>query len=358
MSEAGNGNDPARTGRHLLLVKTSSLGDVVHTLPALTDAATRGFTFDWVVEEAFTAIARRHPAVRRVIPIGWRRWRSDLVGHRKALRLFHRDLRQTHYPLVLDAQGLLKSAVVSRLARGGRRIGLDWSSAREGAASLFYGDRIAIPRGQHAVDRLRALFAAALDYRLADGAPDFGLQRGQTEQKDPQVGARECLLLHGTTWETKHWPEAMWIELARRLRSDGWRVSLPWGNPHEAARAARIAAGAPGTVVLDALSLDGLIDHMAGAELAVGVDSGLSHLAAALSVPTVVLYGSTDAALTGCRGARVSNLQSPFACAPCLRRTCSYRGAAEIWNGEPVVPACYARLTPDDVWSSIERLLA
>ena len=341
----------------VLLIKMSSLGDVVHALPAVTDAAAHGFSFDWVVEEAFAAIPARHPAVHRVIPIAWRRWRKKLSLHGAALGQFRRSLRETSYPLVLDAQGLLKSAVVSRMVKAENRAGFDSSSAREGAASLFYGRRIRVAREQHAVDRLRQLFAAVLDYPLGDSPPDFGLTDTGQNQTAKQTSSRECLLLHGTTWETKHWPEPMWIELARRLAADDWRINLPWGDALERDRAARIAAAVPGAVVLDALSLEALIERMSGAGLAVGVDSGLSHLAGALGVPAVVLYGSTDAALTGARGARVSNLQARFACAPCLSRTCAYRGAEVHRGGLRVVPACYAGLTPDDVWQSISKLL-
>ena len=215
----------------------SSLGDVVHALPALTDAAAHGFSFDWVVEEAFAAIPARHPAVHRVIPIAWRRWRKNLSVHGAALGQFRRSLRETSYPLVLDAQGLLKSAVVSRMVKAGYRVGFDSSSAREGCGQPFLWQTHRVARGQHAVDRLRQLFAAALDYPLGDSPPDFGLTDTGQNQTAKQTSSRECLLLHGTTWETKHWPEAMWIELARRLAADDWRISLPWGDALE--RAAR-----------------------------------------------------------------------------------------------------------------------
>jgi heptosyltransferase I len=150
----------------VLVVKMSSLGDVVHALPAVSDAATalasRDITFDWVVEEAFAAIPSRHPAVAEVLPIAWRRWRGDLRAHRPALQSFVRRLRGRRYDVVLDAQGLVKSAAVTALARGGVKAGLSRRSAREAAAAWAYGRRIVVPREQHAVDRLRQLFASAL----------------------------------------------------------------------------------------------------------------------------------------------------------------------------------------------------
>ncbi|MCB1684528.1 MAG: lipopolysaccharide heptosyltransferase I, partial [Pseudomonadales bacterium] len=308
-----------------------------------------------VVEEAFAGIPARHPAVRRVLPIAWRRWRRGLYANRADLAQFRRELRERDYSLILDAQGLLKSAAVTLLARGRRKSGFDWASAREGAASLFYGSRHPVRRQQHAVDRLRQLFAAAIGYRMTDAEPRFAI--GDSRNGKGDRAQRECVLLHGTTWTSKHWPEPMWTELARRLSERGFAVRLPWGNGEEQARAGRIAAGLPGVEVLDAMTIDTLIDRLSAAALAVGVDSGLSHLAAALGVPTLTLYGSTDATLTGARGARASNLQASFPCAPCLRRDCGYRGAAQHWQGRTVVPACYARLAPEEIWPAIERLV-
>ncbi len=334
----------------VLLVKMSSLGDVVHALPAVTDAARHGVVFDWVVEEAFAAIPALHPAVRRVWPIGWRRWRKSLRADGAELRRFFRHLRQERYDLILDAQGLLKSAAVTLAARGDRRAGLSFTAAREPLAAFAYGQRAAVPKGQHAVDRLRQLFAGSLGYVAPSDAPAFGLKRAAE-----QTSSRTAVLLHGTTWESKHWPEAMWQALAGQLRTDGWRLALPWGNDVERARAEHLAASP--AEVLPAMDLDELTGQLAAAQLVVGVDSGLSHLAGALGVPTVVLYGSTSAELTGVRGARVRSLASDLACAPCLARRCHYRGVPERWRDEPVTPPCYARLAPETVFESARELV-
>ncbi|MEM8765875.1 MAG: lipopolysaccharide heptosyltransferase I [Pseudomonadota bacterium] len=334
----------------VLLVKMSSLGDVVHALPAVTDAARQGVVFDWVVEEAFAAIPALHPAVREVWPIAWRRWRKNLRAEGPELGAFVQRLRGKRYDLILDAQGLLKSAAVTLAARGGSRAGLSFTAAREPLAAFAYGNRAAVPKGGHAIDRLRALFAASLGYKLPTDAPSFGLSPGASA-----TSTRTAVLLHGTTWESKHWPETMWRALAEALRADGWRLLLPSGNDQERARAERLAAEP--AEVLPAMSLDGLIGQLAEARLVVGVDSGLSHLAGALDIPTVVLYGSTSARLTGVRGTRVQSLASDFACAPCLARRCRYSGPPEHWQDEPVEPPCYARLAPDRVFESARKLV-
>lgn len=335
----------------VLVVKMSSLGDVVHTLPAVTDARNAlggDVTFDWVVEEAFAAIPRRHPAVAEVLPIAWRRWRRRVLEDRRELAGFCTSLRSRRYDLVLDAQGLYKSAAVTRLARSTSTAGLDRRSAREAGAALAYHRRVAVPRGQHAVDRVRQLFAGALDYPLPAGPPEFGIEQ-------PLAGdsgaAPRCLLLHGTTWPSKHWPERFWRDLAERAAAGGYDVWLPWGDEAEGERAERIARGTPARV-LPRRPIGELIDELSTASLVVGVDSGLAHLCAALGVPTLVLYGSTSSRLTGCRGARVRNVQADFPCAPCLSRVCRYRGPVQTWQGEPVEPACYAMLPPDAVWAA------
>ncbi|MDZ7668512.1 MAG: lipopolysaccharide heptosyltransferase I [Gammaproteobacteria bacterium] len=341
----------------ILLVKMSSLGDVVHTLPGLSDAAAalgdRGLTVDWVVEEAFAPIARRHPAVADVVPIAWRTWRRDLWDSRTALNTFRQRLRARHYDLILDAQGLLKSAAVTALARGSVTAGLSRQSAREPAAALFYQRRLAVPRGIHAVERIRRLFAAALNYPLPDAAPDFGI--APRNAAADQGAIPRCLLLHGTTWDSKHWPVRFWCDIAARAAGAGMEVVLPWGDATERQRAEAIAQGTAARV-LSRQSLDELADTIATAALVIGVDSGLAHLSAALAVPTVVIYGATSSTLTGCRGARVHNLQADFPCSPCLSRQCTYRGPQQTWQGAAVVPACYSRVPPERVWQAATEL--
>jgi heptosyltransferase-1 len=334
----------------VLLIKMSSLGDVVHTLPAVSDAAAHGVRFDWVVEEAFTAIPARHPAVERVIPIAWRRWRRQLWRHRAQLRAFAEGLRESHYDLVLDAQGLIKSATVTALARGAAKAGLARTAAREPLAALAYDRPIDVPRDAHAIERLRTLFAGALGYPAPqpDSPLDYGIGRS-----GPVL--RRCVLLHGTTWASKHWPEPFWLELARRARGAGYEVALPAGNAAELERAGAIAA-AVGGAVWDRLPLDEVMARLAESTLAIGVDSGFAHLAAALEVPTLALYGSTDSRLTGCRGLRVQSLQAEFACAPCLARTCGYRGPPLTWQGQRVEPPCFASLPPERVWQAAADL--
>lgn len=345
----------------VLLIKTSSLGDVIHTLPALTDAsrAIPGIRFDWVVEEGFAEIPSWHPAVDRVIPVAIRRWRKNLWQTFKngEWRRFKASLRERNYDLVIDAQGLLKSAWLTRYVKA-PVAGLDRDSVREPLASRFYSRRLAVGRGQHAVERLRQLFAVALGYDLPPGLGDYALRREQWRHDQP--AAPFVLFLHGTTWATKHWPEIYWRELAERLGHAGIEVRLPWGNPAEQARAQRIAAGLKNAVVLPKLNLAGVAGVLAQARACVAVDTGLGHLAAALDVPTISLFGPTNPGLTGAYGKGQSHLASDFPCAPCMSKKCTYQPTPEDqrrFDLKREWPLCFTRLNPERVASRLSAVL-
>jgi heptosyltransferase-1 len=335
----------------VLIIKTSSLGDVLHTLPAVTDAAIHvpGIRFDWVVEETFVEVPGWHAAVDGVIAVAIRRWKRRPFH---VLRLGEpqaavKQLRKQKYDRIIDAQGLVKSAVISRFARG-PRYGLDRSSAREPLAARAYNRAFPIPRQQHAVARVRQLFAAALGYETPMTRPDYGIRERFAAQQ-----RQSCLVfLHGTTWSTKHWPDAYWVELAAMAVANGLQVKIPWGNAAERQRAEKIAAVHRGVEVLPRMQLGELAAVIARASGVVGVDTGLVHLAAALGTPCVTLYGATDPGLIGTVGDAQVHLQASFPCAPCHERKCSYRGAAGVF------PACYGDLPPARVWQTLDDALA
>lgn len=330
----------------LLLVKLSSLGDVVHTFPALTDAAARvpGLTVDWAVEEAFAPVARLHPAVRRTITVPLRRLsRRPLaaVSGGEAMRV-RAALAAEPYDLVIDGQGLMKSAAVAALARGPRH-GFDRASAREGLASLLYGARHHVPEVEHMAVRLRKLFAAALGYRLDDLPADTGLR--------PAPGSLPYLVfLHGTTWPTKTWTLDGWRALAALARASGVEVRLFAHGAEERARAEAIAAGQDNVRLLPPQGLEGIAPEIAGAAGVVTVDTGLGHLAAAYGVPTVGLYGPTNPVLTGLFGPCVTELKARRDCAPCEKARC--RIAPETIEGPP----CLADISAAEVWQALGRL--
>lgn len=338
----------------VLVIKTSSLGDIIHTLPALSDAQKNipDISFDWVVEEAFQEVPAWHPAVNRIIPIALRRWRKHSWNVLKngEIRTFIKTLRQEKYDAIIDAQGLLKSVALTVLARGHERIGLSWQSAREGIASLFYQKRVVVPWEEHAVTRTRVLFAKGLGYNLPDTVADYGIDLSRLPVTQSQNSY--YVFLHGTTWATKHWPEVYWIALAKNVARAGFGIKLLWGNEVEFARANRIQHAVPEAFVApNKYTLSEVTAVLAGALGIVALDTGLGHLAAALGVPTVALFGPTDPKQSGTMGLNQVHLAANFKCAPCYNRICTYTGEKQV------EPACFATLTPEKVFDHLRKAI-
>jgi heptosyltransferase-1 len=281
----------------ILFIKTSSLGDVIHHMPALTEArkARTDARFTWLVEEAFAPLVRLHSAVAEVIPVAWRRWRKSLFAPATFSEIAGnlRAIRAPRYDEIVDSQGLLRTAIIARLARG-RRHGYDTTSIREPLAALFYDVRHSVSRDLHAVERNRILSGLALGY-APQGAPDFGLDRARLASPGPRYG----VLLHATARPGKQWPEAHWIALSHALAGQGIDLVLPWGTDAERARSERIASALPRARVPERAPLDAVARLIAGAQFVVGVDTGLLHLAAALGVPLVAIFAGSKPGLTG-----------------------------------------------------------
>ncbi len=335
----------------VLIVKTSSIGDVIHTFPAVTDAARArpGIRFDWVVEEGLAELPGWHPAVARTVPVALRRWRrrprQGVVGEARALLA---ALRAERYDAVIDAQGLYKSAAIAALARGPVH-GFDTASVRERLAPLAYRHRHRIDRSRHAIDRVRALFAAALGYPLPDGPPDYGLDIAVLPAA--VVPAPYLVFLHGTTWRTKLWPVARWRGLAELAGGAGLAVCVPGPGGADQARAEAIAAGFAHVHIVATPTLAHAGGLIAGAAGVAAVDTGLGHLAAALGVPAVSLYGPTTPHLVGTRGPGQVHLVSELPCAPCRSRSC------RIADDPNAPPPCLAGLDETAVWARLQPLV-
>jgi heptosyltransferase-1 len=328
--------------KRVLIVKTSSMGDVIHTLPAISDACAvfADIEFDWVIEEAFAEIPAWHEKVSRVIPVAIRRWRKNifkLIGSDE-WEIFRSDINKHAYDYVIDAQGLIKSAVLTRFAHG-KIYGYDRQSAREPLASLAYHEKLSVAKNQHAVERTRELFAKALGYEKPDTAPDYGIDRNRF---GAQVEPPYVLFLHGTTRDDKHWPDEYWQTLCRLLCDAGLNVRLPWWSDAEHRRARLIADAHPRAEVLSRTHLAGMATTIACSRAVVAVDTGLGHLAAALAVPTLSLYGSTSPKLVGAYGPNQFHL--------CAQDFTQHR--------EPTVkPTVFAALTPAIVFAKIRDIL-
>lgn len=336
----------------VLVVKTSSIGDVIHTLPALTDArrAIPDIRFDWVIEEELAPICRWHPAVERAVTVAYRRWRyrplQGLLGG--ALAAFRRRLREHRYDAVIDAQGLYKSGVITAFADGVKH-GYDLASCREKLAPLAYDRSYAVPRTQHAILRTRALFAQALGYATPQTPPDYGLDREQFPP--PGLAGPYILMLHGTKWRTKRWAPERWRTLGHLANEAGYRVYVPWLGAGERRRAEAIADAVDAAELLPPVSLERAASVLAGAAGVVAVDTGLAHLAAALSVPAVTLYGATGPARTGTMGPRQEHVVGDMPCVPCRNKICNYTGNA---HGDA---PCLTKVPAEAVWRTLSAAM-
>lgn len=334
----------------VLLVKTSSMGDLIHTFPALTDAmnAIEGIEFHWLVEEAFQDIPTWHPAVSKVILIGLRRWRKNWrkAWQNKEIQQFKRNLRKEQYDLIIDAQGLIKSAIPAFLAKG-KVAGFDKKSIKESLASLLYQNHYTVAKNQHAIFRTRHLFSQIFNYSITQDKVDFGIQiQSQPLNKKPYL-----LFLHGTTWKTKFWPELYWIELCQLMHKKGYVIYFPMVDKTDQMRVEQIIKQAQVGELMKPMGLQAMAESIKGSSGVVGVDSGLAHLTAALNIPAVTLFGATDKNLTGAIGQCQINLQSEFGCSPCLKKECSMDDQHHVY------PPCFQMLPASMVAKTLVDLI-
>lgn len=312
---------------NVLIVKMSSMGDIIQTLPALTDAQ-QTFTdikFDWVIEEAFSEIPAWHSSIGQIIPIAWRRWRKNLftTSFYSEWQQFRQLLRMREYDYIIDAQGLLKSAFVTHMAKG-VHCGYDRKSAREPLASLAYKKAFAVSKPQHAIARTRQLFAAVLHYTLAVEHVDYGIKPSLCVHLPVALAKKYCIFVVNTSKRHKRWPTANWRQLLANMQAAQQHVVIPCGYEHEELYAQSIAAGFSNVTLLSRTTLQQLREIIAQSQTVVSVDTGLAHLAAAIDRPTITLYGPTDVTRIGTVGKQQVHLLS--------KTRCLDIPAADVWK--------------------------
>jgi heptosyltransferase I len=273
----------------ILFIKTSSMGDVLHHMPAVTDARRRfpQARITWVVDELYAPLASLHPAVDEIVPIAVRRWRKRLLELPtwNEVREATAKLRARHYDAVIDTQGLVRTALMTKLI-GGASHGYDADSIREPFAARFYDRTYSVSWDLHVIARNRTLTGLALDY-TPEGEPDYGFDRNYFK---PEAAAPYAILFHATAKTNKEWPEDRWIEIGKSLAARGLEVVLPWGSDTERERSERIAAQVPNARVPERRPIIEVGKLIAGAQLVVGVDTGFLHIAAALGIPVVAVF--------------------------------------------------------------------
>jgi heptosyltransferase-1 len=299
------------TSPKILLVKLSSLGDVLHNLPIVWDLRARlpDAQIDWVVEEGYVHLLEPllsrdgFRGIDRIIPFGLRRWKKNLfrLATWQEFFAFRKILQSTTYDVLIETQGLLKSAIVCSLAKksssaviAGLANATEFSGY-EPLARSFYNQSVQVPTQCHAVDRSRWVMCSALDWSLLDrsDAPQFYPSEFIANiPKSSVIGLRSpyVLCFHSTAREAKRWSNSNWIALGKDLSARGYQVVFPWGNVAENAVSQLLASQISGALVPPAFSIEEAFSVIAGAALTVGVDTGLTHLAAVLNRPTVEIY--------------------------------------------------------------------
>ena len=339
----------------ILLVKMSSMGDIFHTFPAISDLKANypNVIIDWVVEDGFKEIVDWHPAIHKAIPISLRRWMKERGGKSwREFKAWKKNLQSEHYDVVIDAQGLFKSALIAKCANATVIKGFNGKSAREPIASLFYKERFDVKKSQHAVERTRQLLGQAFGYTPAPTL-NFGINQNFSHvTKKP----RKLMFIIGTSWVTKLWSTYHWQRLTAIALEEGYDVEIMWGSTEERAIADSIIAACPqATRPLQRMTITAIAEKLVEAAGVIGLDTGFSHLAGALETPTIALYGATSPVKVGLIGNHTSNLQveQPLACMPCHKRHCKW-----LPENSHDTPPCMNGIKPFNVWSTLKTKIA
>ena len=332
----------------ILIIKLSSFGDIIHTLPAITDAtnALKNLEIDWLVDESFADVVRWQPGVTNIICCAHRRWKKGIIKafFSGEIRCFLQQLRHHRYDVIIDAQSAIKTAILGWLAHG-PVYGYNRASVREKGAEYAYKRSFFIPLEQHAMTRTRQLFSKSLGYKHPTSFPDANIQL-KSVQDLPLLPKNYVIFIPFTTWQTKHWPMIYWQALIQKATQEGVVVTIYYAGAREYQKAKVLQGDNPSVILAPDLSLNQRIGFFKQAQAFVGVDTGPSHLASALKVPGITLFGPTDPALVGPIGENQTHLAVNYPCAKCKKRSC------DIVDNN-IAPGCYVSLTPDMVWQKL-----
>ena len=301
----------------ILIIKTSSLGDVVHSLPIIEDIKINypNSIIDWVTEENYTDIIKMHKGINKVIPVSIRSWRKKLFTVQTWLEItaFKKNIQSQYYDCVIDTQGLFKSGVITQLSRSINKCGYDKKSAREPIASNFYHYCYSVGQNLHAVERNRMLAGRALNYDIAKREIKYGIHPPDHSYKHEfinELPEKYILGFHGTSLDSKLWDINQWVELGKKLIENGYFLVLTWGNKLEKIRAEKISKQVGNAYVLPKVGISLLAVIIEKSHAVVGVDTGLLHLAVALNKPAIGIYIKTNSAITGLFGEDIKKFKN------------------------------------------------
>lgn len=342
--------------KKILLVKITSMGDLIQMLPALTDAqnAIPGIQFDWLCEDSFKDIPALHPSIRKIITLPYRRWKKNI---RHAIRTgeikqFLKTLRAEKYDMIIDAQSNFKSALFALLAKG-HHMGLDKTSVREYGAQFFYRKTITIDRNQNHALRMRQLLAKFLNYPLPQTPFNYGIPSSYLEKIDMPLPSRFIFLTVIASMQYKLWPEEHWASIIKILLQQGFDIVMPWWSPAEKERVTRLQNGHPKVHLLPPLSLKQKAYVLSQAQGAISLDTGLAHMAVALNIPNIGLYGPNDAKYCGTMGTNQQHITATSPdCVPCNKSRCPF-----IEEQSHTYAPCMVNIRPEEIQKALNKML-
>ncbi len=334
--------------RRILILKLASMGDLVHLLPALTDAkkADPNLIFDWVIDASFAEVASWHRATHTTFLTKHRKWRSSFFTKktRQEFSSFTHQLKKKSYDLIIDAQGNIKTGLLSLLAKG-KTVGFDSVSIPEWGGHFFYNKKISSSKSLHAITRLRELFAKALDYPLPTTPPDYQIDIDKLIPPAISIPPTYLFFVPLASYPSKLWPDSSWDQLIKEAKVFNCPIFIPWGNEKEKERALKLSH-TTNVIVLPKLSLSEIGYLILHAKAVVSMDTGLSHIAAALDTPTITLYGPTDPALTGTLGKNQIHLVASCSCFG--KKICTQAKESN----------CLFHITPSQVMIELQKILS
>lgn len=355
---------------NILIIKLSSIGDIIHTFPAIIEAKKniKDLNIDWLVDESLVEVAhllnKDNIFINEFITIPLRFVKQNKTFHASKIFFYSLlKLKTKQYDLIIDAQGLLKSALLAKFITSKQKVGLDWSSARESSATFLYDYKYKIEPDLHAIDKIRKLFSLALKYNVNYNKKDLYIANNiynslhrKNFPKLPELTNinNYIIFLHGTTWETKEWNKEYWDKLAKLINTHNMQIVITFANNNlQEYQLAQYLSQNNNIIILHSLNIEQIARLIANAASVIAVDTGFAHLAAALDVPSIGIYGATYANKSGIFGTKMINLQSNYHCSPCFAKQClEYK----LYRSKTKQP-CLQEITPELVFAQLKQLL-
>lgn len=280
----------------ILIIRLSAIGDIFHTLTILPDIRKvfKDVQIDWLVDESFVEVTKLSPLIENVIPIPLKKWKKSKLSYLPNLIKYKKSLPKVNYDYIIDTQSLIKTALLSKFLFNGEIYGLDRKSAREPLASLFYDYKYNVNQDNVAVIRLRGLIAKIfnLNHNLRKFSFDV-----KTKPYLPNFDSKYVLFLHGTSKENKKWAIDNWVELSQWIISNTDKqivVTHSNDSEYQFTKDLKDKLNSSRLTIIDKLKFAEFADVVKHASLVVGVDTGFTHLANLLHIPTIAIYQASD----------------------------------------------------------------